>query len=139
VFIAVFLSASVGLFFGIIPGAQGRDARSIEALAGGEMSRSEVFSAARMALATIAEHKMAQFPHRAVREIIGTATVIAVAPSSPAWIPPSPTSSGAFGPSTLIVFKIPDRGSASHVAGEEFMRKPLDARNSTRHRRALPP
>jgi len=41
------------------------------------MSRSEVFSAARMALATIREHKMRSFL-TVLGVIIGTATVIAV-------------------------------------------------------------
>jgi len=89
---------------------------------GWRMSRSEVFSAARMALATIREHKMRSFL-TVLGVIIGTATVIAVGSIITGWIPPS-QHLPELRSSTLIVFKF-QIGFRFDVSREEFMRKPL--------------
>jgi putative ABC transport system permease protein len=92
------------------------------------MSRSEVFSAARMALATIREHKMRSFL-TVLGVIIGTATVIAVGSIITGLDSSISNIFRSFGPSTLIVFKF-QIGFRFDVSREEIMRKPLTVDNA---------
>ena len=92
------------------------------------MSRSEVFSAAGMALATIREHKMRSFL-TVLGVIIGTATVIAVGSIITGLDSAISNIFRSFGPTTLIVFKF-QIGFRFNVSREEMMRKPLTVENA---------
>lgn len=91
------------------------------------MSRSEVFSAARMALTTIREHKMRSFL-TVLGVIIGTATVIAVGSIITGLDSSIANIFRSFGPNTLIAFKF-QIGFRFNVSREEMMRKPLTVEN----------
>jgi putative ABC transport system permease protein len=92
------------------------------------MSRSEVFSAAGMALATIREHKMRSFL-TVLGVIIGTATVIAVGSIITGLDSAISNIFRSFGPTTLIVFKF-QIGFRFNISREEMMRKPLTVENA---------
>jgi putative ABC transport system permease protein len=91
------------------------------------MSRTEVFSAAGMALATIREHKMRSFL-TVLGVIIGTATVIAVGSIITGLDSSISNIFRSFGPTTLIVFKF-QIGFRFNISREEMMRKPLTVEN----------
>ncbi len=92
------------------------------------MSRSEVVSAARMALATIREHKMRSFL-TVLGVIIGTATVIAVGSIITGLDSSIANIFRSFGPNTLIAFKF-QIGFRFNLSREEMMRKPLTLENA---------
>jgi putative ABC transport system permease protein len=92
------------------------------------MSRSEIASAARMALATIREHKMRSFL-TVLGVIIGTGTVIAVGSIITGMDASISNIFRSFGPTTLIAFKF-KIGFRFNVTREEFMRKPLTIDNA---------
>ena len=92
------------------------------------MSRSEIASAARMALATIREHKMRSFL-TVLGVIIGTGTVIAVGSIITGMDASISNIFRSFGPTTLIAFKF-KIGFRFNVTREEFMRKPLSIENA---------
>jgi putative ABC transport system permease protein len=92
------------------------------------MSRSEVLSAARMALATIREHKMRSFL-TVLGVIIGTATVIAVGSIITGLDSSIANIFRSFGPNTLIAFKF-RIGFRFNLSREEMMRKPLTLENA---------
>jgi putative ABC transport system permease protein len=92
------------------------------------MSRSEILSAARMALATIREHKMRSFL-TVLGVIIGTGTVIAVGSIITGMDASIANIFRSFGPSTVIAFKF-KIGFRFNVTREEFMRKPLTVENA---------
>ncbi len=91
------------------------------------MSRSEIASAARMALATIREHKMRSFL-TVLGVIIGTGTVIAVGSIITGLDKSITDIIRSFGPTTVIAFKF--KLGFRHVSREELMRKPLTLENS---------
>ncbi|MGA2328585.1 MAG: ABC transporter permease [Bryobacteraceae bacterium] len=91
------------------------------------MSRSEMFSAAGMALATIREHKLRSFL-TVLGVIIGTATVIAVGSIITGLDSAITNIFRSFGPTTLIVFKF--QIGFRNVSREEMMRKPLTVENA---------
>ncbi len=92
------------------------------------MSRSEIFSAARMALTTIREHKMRSFL-TVLGVIIGTATVIAVGSIITGLDSSIANIFRSFGPNTLIAFKF-QIGFRFNISREEMMRKPLTVDNA---------
>ncbi len=92
------------------------------------MSKSEIGSAARMALATIREHKMRSFL-TVLGVIIGTGTVIAVGSIITGMDSAIANIFRSFGPNTVIVFKF-KIGFRFNVLREEFMRKPLTLENA---------
>jgi putative ABC transport system permease protein len=92
------------------------------------MSRSEVFSAAGMALATIREHKMRSFL-TVLGVIIGTATVIAVGSIITGLDSSIANIFRSFGPNTLLAFKF-QIGFRFNVSREEMQRKPLTLENA---------
>jgi putative ABC transport system permease protein len=92
------------------------------------MSRSEILSAAAMALATIREHKMRSFL-TVLGVIIGTGTVIAVGSIITGLDSSISNIFRSFGPTTLIAFKF-KIGFRFNVTREEFMRKPLTIDNA---------
>ena len=87
------------------------------------MSGSEILSAARMALATIREHKMRSFL-TVLGVIIGTGTVIGVGSIITGMDSSISNIFRSFGPNTLIVFKF-KIGFRFNVTREEAIRKPL--------------
>ncbi|MGE5570145.1 MAG: ABC transporter permease [Rhodospirillales bacterium] len=92
------------------------------------MSRSEILSAARMALATIREHKMRSFL-TVLGVIIGTATVIAVGSIITGLDSSITNIFRSFGPNTMLAFKFP-LGFRFNVSREEMQRKPLTLENA---------
>jgi putative ABC transport system permease protein len=92
------------------------------------MSRSEVFSAAGMALATIRAHKMRSFL-TVLGVIIGTATVIAVGSIITGLDSSIANIFRSFGPNTLLAFKF-QIGFRFNLSREEMMRKPLTLDNA---------
>jgi putative ABC transport system permease protein len=92
------------------------------------MSRSEIIQAARMALATIREHKMRSFL-TVLGVIIGTATVIAVGSIITGLDSSIANIFRSFGPNTIIAFKF-HIGFRLNVSREEFARKPLTIENA---------
>ncbi len=92
------------------------------------MSRTEVVSAARMALTTIREHKMRSFL-TVLGVIIGTGTVIAVGSIITGMDSAITNIFRSFGPNTIIAFKF-RIGFRFNVPREEFMRKPLTLDNA---------
>jgi len=91
------------------------------------MSRSEIVSAAQMALATIREHKMRSFL-TVLGVIIGTGTVIAVGSIITGLDQSITDILRSFGPNTVIAFKF--NFGFHNVSREEFMRKPLTIDNA---------
>ena len=91
------------------------------------MSRSEIFSAARMALATIREHKLRSFL-TVLGVIIGTGTVIAVGSIITGLDKSITDVIRSFGPTTVIAFKF--KIGFHNVSREEWMRKPLTLENA---------
>jgi len=87
------------------------------------MSGSEILSAARMAFATIREHKMRSFL-TVLGVIIGTGTVIGVGSIITGMDSSISNIFRSFGPTTLIVFKF-KIGFRFNVTREEAIRKPL--------------
>jgi len=92
------------------------------------MSRSEIFSAAAMALGTIREHKLRSFL-TVLGVIIGTGTVIAVGSVITGLDRSITDIFRSFGPTTLIAFKF-KIGFRFNVSREEMMRKPLTLENA---------
>jgi putative ABC transport system permease protein len=92
------------------------------------MSRAEVTSAARMALATIREHKLRSFL-TVLGVIIGTGTMIGVGSIITGLDASITNIFRSFGPNTVIAFKF-KIGFRFNVSREEMMRKPLTAENA---------
>jgi len=92
------------------------------------MSWAEILSAARMALATIREHKMRSFL-TVLGVIIGTATVIAVGSIITGLDSSIVNIFRSFGPNTMLAFKFPI-GFRFNVSREEMQRKPLTLENA---------
>jgi putative ABC transport system permease protein len=91
------------------------------------MSRSEIFSAARMALATIREHKMRSLL-TVLGVIIGTGTVIAVGSIITGLDKSITDIIRGFGPNTIIAFKF--KIGFHNTSRDELMRKPLSLDNA---------
>jgi putative ABC transport system permease protein len=91
------------------------------------MSRSDIFSAAWMALATIREHKMRSFL-TVLGVIIGTGTVIAVGSIITGLDKSITDIIRSFGPNTVIAFKF--KIGFHNVSREELQRKPLTLDNA---------
>ena len=91
------------------------------------MSRTEIASAAGMALATIREHKMRSFL-TVLGVIIGTATVIAVGSIITGLDQSIANAIRSFGPTTIMAFKF--NFGFNNVSREELMRKPLTLDNA---------
>jgi putative ABC transport system permease protein len=92
------------------------------------MSGTEIVSAARMALATIWEHKMRSFL-TVLGVIIGTGTVIGVGSIITGMDASISNIFRSFGPTTLIAFKF-KIGFRFNISREEAMRKPLTVENA---------
>jgi putative ABC transport system permease protein len=92
------------------------------------MSGSEILSAARMAWATIREHKMRSFL-TVLGVIIGTGTVIGVGSIITGMDASISNIFRQFGPNTLIAFKF-KIGMRFTISREEAMRKPLTVENA---------
>ncbi|MGE5571212.1 MAG: ABC transporter permease [Rhodospirillales bacterium] len=92
------------------------------------MSGSEVTSAARMALATILEHKMRSFL-TVLGVIIGTGTVIAVSSLVTGVDAAVANVMASLGPDTAMVFKF-NIGFRGAMTPEEWKRKPLTWENA---------
>lgn len=92
------------------------------------MSWAKILSAARMALATIREHKMRSFL-TVLGIIIGTATVIAVGSIITGLDSSITNIFRSFGPNTMLAFKFP-LGLRFNVSREEMQRKPLTLENA---------
>ena len=92
------------------------------------MSRVEIYSAGRLALATIREHKLRSFL-TVLGVIIGTGTMIGVGSIITGLDSSITNIFRSFGPSTLIAFKF-KIGFRLHVSREEVMRKPLTVENA---------
>jgi putative ABC transport system permease protein len=92
------------------------------------MSRSEIFSAAAMALATIREHKLRSFL-TVLGVIIGTGTMIGVGSIITGLDGSITNIFRSFGPNTLIAYKF-KIGFRFNVSREEMMRKPLTVENA---------
>ena len=92
------------------------------------MSRSEILSAAQMALATIREHKMRSFL-TILGVIIGTGTVIGVGSIITGLDSSIASIFRSMGPNTVIAFKF-KIGFRFNVTREEAMRKPLTIENA---------
>jgi putative ABC transport system permease protein len=92
------------------------------------MSRSEILSAAQMALATIREHKMRSFL-TILGVIIGTGTVIGVGSIITGLDSSIARIFRSMGPNTVIAFKF-KIGFRFNVTREEGMRKPLTIENA---------
>jgi putative ABC transport system permease protein len=91
------------------------------------MSWSEILSAARMALATIREHKMRSFL-TVLGVIIGTGTVIAVGSIITGLDKSITDVIRSFGPTTIIAFKF--NIGFHNASREEWTRKPLTIENA---------
>jgi putative ABC transport system permease protein len=92
------------------------------------MSRSEILSAAAMALATIREHKLRSFL-TVLGVIIGTGTMIGVGSIITGLDGSITNIFRSFGPNTLIAYKF-KIGFRFNVTREEMMRKPLTVENA---------
>jgi putative ABC transport system permease protein len=99
------------------------------------MSRSEIASAARMALATIREHKMRSFL-TVLGVIIGTGTVIAVGSIITGLDKSITDVIRSFGPTTVIAFKF--NFGFRNVSREELMRNLSRSTMRTPSRNAAP-
>ncbi|MGE5647429.1 MAG: ABC transporter permease [Acidobacteriota bacterium] len=91
------------------------------------MNRTDITSAARMALATIREHKMRSFL-TVLGVIIGTGTVIAVGSVITGLDKSITDVIRSFGPNTVMAFKF--NFGFNNVSREELMRKPLTLENA---------
>jgi putative ABC transport system permease protein len=92
------------------------------------MSGSEIFSAGRMALGTIREHKLRSLL-TVLGVIIGTGTVIAVGSIITGVDAAIANITRSFGPNTAFVFKF-NAGFRGHMTRQEWKRKPLTWENA---------
>src|SRR5512142_2427082 len=90
------------------------------------MTRAEFTSSARMAMATIREHKLRSF-RTVLGVIIGTGTVIGVGSIITGLDRTITEAFRSFGPNTIMAFKFPMLG---HASREEMARRPLTTENA---------